>query len=78
MHIVHCDSDGGAEPKGSSSLTSTAMETMMGAIAVPESEIRRWRRNFDANATVVINGEKCVPVTALSVMQIDPTVFQVS
>ncbi|KII93679.1 hypothetical protein PLICRDRAFT_49701 [Plicaturopsis crispa FD-325 SS-3] len=28
------------------------------AVAVPENEIKRWRRTFDANAKVEVNGEK--------------------
>lgn len=51
---VHCDSDG-----ASSSLTSSALKTVRTAVSVPETEIKRWRRTFDANAKVV-NGEKCV------------------
>lgn len=31
-------------------------------MAIPENELRRWRRVFDANAKVVIDGEKCVRI----------------
>ncbi|KAF8167349.1 mitochondrial carrier domain-containing protein [Crassisporium funariophilum] len=48
---VHCDSD------GSTSLTASALQTVRTAVAVPESELKRWRRTFEANAKVV-NGDK--------------------
>ncbi|KAG2022896.1 carnitine/acyl carnitine carrier [Coprinopsis cinerea AmutBmut pab1-1] len=51
LPTVHNDSD------GASSLTASALKTVRTAVAVPESELKRWRRTFDANATV-INGEK--------------------
>ena len=41
-----------------SSLTS-AIKSVRDVVAVPETELKRWRRTFDANAKVV-NGEKCV------------------
>ncbi|PPQ79404.1 hypothetical protein CVT25_002674 [Psilocybe cyanescens] len=48
---VHCESD------GPSSITKSALQSVRTAVAVPESEIKRWRRTFDTNAKV-INGEK--------------------
>ncbi|TFK41831.1 mitochondrial carrier domain-containing protein [Crucibulum laeve] len=48
---VHCDSE--AEP----SLTASALKTVRTAVAVPETELKRWRRTFDTNAKI-INGEK--------------------
>ncbi|ESK92703.1 mitochondrial inner membrane protein [Moniliophthora roreri MCA 2997] len=48
---VHCDSTSTA------SSVVTALSTVRTAISVPESELKRWRRIFDANAKVV-NGEK--------------------
>ncbi|KAF8204027.1 mitochondrial inner membrane protein [Pholiota molesta] len=51
LPTVHCD----AEPQPS--LTKTALQTVRTAVAVPENELKRWRRTFDANAKVV-NGEK--------------------
>ena len=41
----------------SKSLTATAINTVRNAVAIPENELKRWRRTFDANAKV-INGEK--------------------
>jgi solute carrier family 25 aspartate/glutamate transporter 12/13 len=34
------------------------LKTVRNAIAVPENELKRWRRVFDANAKVVIDGQK--------------------
>ncbi|KAG5647705.1 hypothetical protein DXG03_008428 [Asterophora parasitica] len=48
---VHCDAD------GSVSLTATAIKSVRTALDVPERELKRWRRIFDANAKVV-DGEK--------------------
>ncbi|KDR85744.1 hypothetical protein GALMADRAFT_234804 [Galerina marginata CBS 339.88] len=48
---VYCDSD------GSSSLRKTALQTVRSAVAVPESELKRWRRTFDTYSKV-INDEK--------------------
>ncbi|KAH9486248.1 Calcium-binding mitochondrial carrier protein [Psilocybe cubensis] len=52
LPTVHCDS-----PDGSSSITKSALQSVRTAVAVPESELKRWRRTFEANAKV-INGEK--------------------
>ncbi|KAJ7631241.1 mitochondrial carrier domain-containing protein [Roridomyces roridus] len=46
---IHADSD--------PSSLSSAIKTVRDTVAVPETELKRWRRNFDANAKVV-NGEK--------------------
>ena len=56
LPVVHADSgnaDGGP--------TSRVVQTVKRAVRVPESEIKRWRRTFDANAKAAVNGEKCVP-----------------
>ncbi|KAF8899082.1 mitochondrial carrier domain-containing protein [Infundibulicybe gibba] len=55
LPTAECDSgdDSGKGP----SLTASAINTMRTAVAVPESELKRWRRTFDANAKVV-NGDK--------------------
>jgi solute carrier family 25 aspartate/glutamate transporter 12/13 len=50
---VHCDSE-----EKSGSITSSALSTVRNAVAVPESELKRWRRTFDANAKVIVDGEK--------------------
>lgn len=49
---VHCDSS-----DSSTSLTATALKTVRTAVAVPEPELKRWRRTFDTYAKEV-NGEK--------------------
>ncbi|GLB35821.1 putative mitochondrial carrier (TC 2.A.29) family protein [Lyophyllum shimeji] len=48
---VHCDAEGGV------SLTASALKNVRKALDVPERELKRWRRIFDANAKVV-DGEK--------------------
>jgi len=53
LPTVHCDSD------GTKSITKNALDTVRTAVAVPESELKRWRRIFDANAKD-IKGEKQV------------------
>jgi hypothetical protein len=52
LPVVHADSDGSA--------TSRVVGAVKSAVRVPESEIKRWRRTFDANANAVVKGEKCV------------------
>jgi len=46
-------------PNPKSSPLSSAFKTVRTAVAVPENELRRWRRTFEVNAKV-INGEKWV------------------
>lgn len=54
---VHCD----AQPQPSvTSRTVNAIQTVKSAMAVPENELKRWRRTFDANAQSVVDGEKYV------------------
>lgn len=48
---LHCDSE---RP---SSLTASALKTVRTAVSVPENELKRWKRIFEANSKVV-NGEK--------------------
>lgn len=55
---VYCDSS-----DNSTSLTAAALKTVRTAVAVPESELKRWRRTFDAYAKDV-NGEKYVQIPA--------------
>ncbi|KAJ6503253.1 mitochondrial carrier domain-containing protein [Mycena vitilis] len=50
LPTIHGDSD-------SKSPLTSALKTVRTVVAVPESELKRWRRIFDANAKVV-NGEK--------------------
>jgi len=45
------------DSEGAPSITKNAIQTVRTAVAVPESELKRWRRIFDANAQDV-NGEK--------------------
>ncbi|KAK0246426.1 mitochondrial inner membrane protein [Armillaria nabsnona] len=49
--MAHCDD---AEPH---SLAASALKSVRTAVAVPESELRRWRRTFDSNSKDV-NGDK--------------------
>ncbi|KAJ7597398.1 mitochondrial inner membrane protein [Mycena floridula] len=49
LPVVHCDS---TQPS-----VSRAVSALQSAVSVPETEIKRWRRTFDANAKVV-NGDK--------------------
>lgn len=52
LPTVHCDT------QANSSFTGSALKTVRNAVSTPENELRRWRRVFDANAKVVVNGEK--------------------
>ena len=54
LPTVHADS-GTSSP----SLTASALQTVRTAVAVPENELKRWRRTFDSNAKL-INGERWV------------------
>ena len=54
---IHCDA---AEQPAVVSRAATALQTVKSAISVPENELKRWRRLFDANAKTEVNGEKCV------------------
>ncbi|KAJ3778241.1 mitochondrial carrier domain-containing protein [Lentinula raphanica] len=49
LPVVRCDSD--------SSLASSAIKSVRTAVSVPETELKRWRRIFDANSKVV-DGER--------------------
>lgn len=49
---VHCDAE--------KSTAASALSSVKSAMAVPESELKRWRRAFDANAKVSPGGEKFV------------------
>lgn len=53
IDTVHCDADA-----ASSSLTGSALQGVRSVVAAPENEMKRWRRIFEANAKVVIDGEK--------------------
>src|SRR5215471_3438810 len=47
---VHSDAPG---PSG-------IVNTVRSAVSIPESELKRWRRIFDANATITVDGKKFV------------------
>lgn len=51
---VQCDA-----PESKGSAFSSAIKSVRTAVAVPESELKRWRRTFEKNAKA-FNGEKCV------------------
>jgi hypothetical protein len=36
------------------------VQSVMSAVRVQDSELKRWRRTFDTNAKAAVNGEKCV------------------
>ncbi|KAF5388492.1 hypothetical protein D9757_004726 [Collybiopsis confluens] len=55
MYFIRCDSD--------NSLATTALNTVRTAVSPPESELKRWRRIFDANSKVV-HGERFVNAIA--------------
>jgi len=52
---IHCEAQ-----DAPSSFTGSALKSVRDAVAIPENELKRWRRVFDANAKVVVGGEKCV------------------
>ena len=45
---------------GKTVIPDAAISSVKSAIGVPESELKRWRRAFDANAQTVVDGQKCV------------------
>ncbi|KAF8735612.1 hypothetical protein AX14_001799 [Amanita brunnescens Koide BX004] len=51
LPTVHCDAE---KPP---SLGATALSSVRTAVSIPENELKRWRRTFDAHAKT-INGEK--------------------
>lgn len=53
LPTTHCDTQ-----SNSSSLANSALKTVRNVVATPESELRRWKRVFDANAKVVVDGDK--------------------
>lgn len=53
LPTAHCDTQ-----DNSSSLANSALKTVRSVVATPESELRRWKRVFDANAKVLVNGER--------------------
>ena len=50
---IHCDTG-----ENQSTATTSVLSTVKSAVTVPESELKRWRKAFDVNAKVEINGEK--------------------
>lgn len=50
LPTVHCDAD-------TPSLTASALKTVRTAVSVPENELKRWKRTFEANSKLV-DGEK--------------------
>jgi len=55
LPVVHADSG-----NSDGSAASRVVKTVKSAVRVPESEMKRWRRTFDANAKSLVDGEKCV------------------
>ncbi|KAH8099839.1 mitochondrial inner membrane protein [Cristinia sonorae] len=52
-NTVHCDVDA-----PTASRAASAIKTVKSAMSVPENELKRWRRTFDANASTGADGEK--------------------
>lgn len=52
---IHADSD---DKSGKGSVASAALSSVRNAVAPPENELKRWKRTFEANAKVEVNGEK--------------------
>ncbi|KAI0673666.1 mitochondrial carrier [Trametes maxima] len=53
---LFCDS--AEAPPAPASRAASALNTVKSAMAVPESELKRWRRTFDTNAQTVVEGQK--------------------
>ncbi|KAI0778715.1 mitochondrial carrier [Trametes elegans] len=51
---VFCDSD----QSPPTSRAASALNAVKNVMAVPESELKRWRRTFDTNAQTVVDGHK--------------------
>lgn len=56
LSTIHCDAD----QSPTASRAASAIKTVKSAIAVPENELKRWRRNFDSNAQTAAGDAKCV------------------
>ncbi|KAI0094463.1 mitochondrial carrier [Irpex rosettiformis] len=54
--VVHADAP--AQPPSVTSRTANAIQTVRSAMAVPENELKRWRRTFETNAQTTVEGEK--------------------
>ncbi|KAA1468086.1 mitochondrial inner membrane protein [Dentipellis sp. KUC8613] len=54
---VHADSGTGGSDSTPGRATR-ALETVKSAVRTPETELKRWRRSFDAHAKTTVNGEK--------------------
>lgn len=55
LSTIHCDNP----PQTSiTAKTASAIQTVKTAMAVPESELKRWKRIFEANAQTVVGEEK--------------------
>ncbi|KAI0783314.1 mitochondrial carrier [Abortiporus biennis] len=57
FNTVHCDSEDGTTSSRKKTALS-AINTVKSVMAVPENELKRWRRIFDSNAQIVVEGEK--------------------
>ncbi|TCD64075.1 mitochondrial aspartate-glutamate transporter agc1 [Steccherinum ochraceum] len=54
LATVHSDAD----ESPTASRAASAIKSVKSAIAVPENELKRWRRNFDSNAQTTAGAEK--------------------
>ncbi|KAL6307695.1 mitochondrial carrier [Sparassis latifolia] len=51
---VYCEPDG----EVGTSRTVSAFKSVKSVMSAPETELKRWRRTFDANVTTVVDGQK--------------------
>ncbi|KAJ3539095.1 hypothetical protein NM688_g6416 [Phlebia brevispora] len=56
---IHCDA---AEKPGVASRAAAALQTVKTAVSVPENELKRWRRLYDAHAKTVVEDTKYLNV----------------
>ena len=56
-----------ADAENEGGKASRALETVKSVVRTPESELKRWRRVFEANAKTVTDGERCVIPRCLSI-----------
>ncbi|CCM00026.1 uncharacterized protein FIBRA_02052 [Fibroporia radiculosa] len=52
---AYCDAD---QPAPTPARAVSALRHIKSAVGVPETEMKRWRRTFDGNATTVVDGQK--------------------
>jgi hypothetical protein len=68
LPVLRADSE---NPDGSTA--ARVVQSVKSAVLAQESEIKRWHRTFDANAKVIVNGERCA-LTCLALRKPDEVV----